>query len=91
VPGSFLVGKTFPLLPGGLTPREMNEQVRCQCEEEQGKQEFEAMGASKGAAQATEEVTQELRQLEISKEKGVDDGRQMEDAPLPPAASEEWW
>jgi hypothetical protein len=91
VPSSFLVGKTFPPKPKGLTKEEKqkdDEQSR-QYEEEQDHEMVEAMDlAMKEGKQETEEVAQRLRQLEIAEGINVGDGPQAEDAPPSPATSE---
>jgi hypothetical protein len=91
VPSSFLLGKTFPPQPKGLTAEELQkheEQVH-QYEEEQDYQEIEEMEiAMKEVGPGAEEAAQKLNQLKISAGMDVDDGPQVKGAPLSPAGSE---
>lgn len=81
----------MPPQPKGLTKEQWqrdDEDLR-QYMEERDHDEIEAMDLGmKEGMQGAEEVAQELRQLEIAEGMDVDDGPQVEGAPLSPATSE---
>ena len=91
MPSSFLLKKIFPPQRKGPTAQEPQEDTD-HGRQYEGKQDDHAIEAKdiakKEVVQATEGVTQELHQLEISDGTDEADEPHVKDAPMPPAVVE---